>query len=802
MDMSPFKAAARGAWSACAFALLWWSAALPCLSAPAVAARSTNAPSGAGTNAAPIPLAEVAGEIEASSASLQPIASSISSDPAMAAIEEDLPVISGEITVRLEENSRIIRRNPSLENLRRLEREWHNLREELSKWSRTLAKRVSELEFESERLAGLRQTWEQTESFKAKLPHEVLQRIQSLLVDIKATQNAVGSQRAEVLVLQSRVTEQHTRASQAVNSIERARAEMLQQVFLRDSPPIWSASLWSHWTGELVQETQQSISRQVAALLAFGERSVSRFVVHGAIFLALLGALVWLKNSLEAKGEAPRFQYAALLIEAPVSAALVGSLLISGWMYPQAPRLLWPILGALGLIPATVLLRRLLDPHLIPVLGALIGFYLVDQLRTVAASQALLSRWLFLAEALGGAFFSGWLVRSKRLSRVPEGNRNGLWKTIAFGARVALVTFGFVAVMNSLGYQSLSNLVCNALLASAYLALMFYALARVADSVVLAVLSVPPVGRLAVVDRNRSLLYARACRFVRWVVLILWVISLLDAVALRGLAFRSLKEIWAAKVALGSSFHLTVGDVILFVLTVWAAFLVSAVLRFVLQEEVYPRVQLAPGLYYSISQMLHYAVLLTGFFIGIALLGVNLTKLTILVGAFGVGIGFGLQNIVNNFFSGIILLFERPVKVGDLIQVENTEGVVKTIGIRASIVRTSAGSEIVVPNGNLISNPLTNWTFSQRQRLISIPIAVPADSPVQHVIDVLKQTAAEHPHIVKSPPAEVLMTGFGGGSLNLEVRAWTERFEDWSRIRSDLALAINGALAVEKIAVR
>src|ERR1035441_10491522 len=112
------------------------------------------------------------------------------------------------------------------------------------------------------------------------------------------------------------------------------------------------------------------------------------------------------------------------------------------------------------------------------------------------------------------------------------------------------------------------------------------------------------------------------------------------------------------------------------------------------------------------------------FLIGLAVLKFDLTKLTILVGAFGVGLGFGLQNIITNFVSGLILPFERPIKVGDVIQLGGNEGVVKHIGIRASIVEAPNGSEYIVPNGSLISETVTNWTHSDRLRRLELPITV------------------------------------------------------------------------------
>jgi small-conductance mechanosensitive channel len=200
--------------------------------------------------------------------------------------------------------------------------------------------------------------------------------------------------------------------------------------------------------------------------------------------------------------------------------------------------------------------------------------------------------------------------------------------------------------------------------------------------------------------------------------------------------------------------------------------------------------------------MVNYAILVLGFFMGIALLGFDLTRLTILVGAFGVGLGFGLQNIINNFVSGLILLFERPIKVGDVIQLAGNEGVVRRIGIRASILRVPNGSEVIVPNGSLISDTVTNWTFSDRLRRIDLPVSVAAPAEAHRVIELLQGAAVTQPRVMKNPPPLALLGSFAGDAMNFELRVWTDQSEDWSRIRSDLALAVRATLTEHSIAVK
>jgi len=250
------------------------------------------------------------------------------------------------------------------------------------------------------------------------------------------------------------------------------------------------------------------------------------------------------------------------------------------------------------------------------------------------------------------------------------------------------------------------------------------------------------------------------------------------------------------------AFKVSPGDVVLFGLTIWASFLVSRVLRFFLEEEVYSRVKLAPGLHYSISKIVNYAILLIGFFLAVAAVGFDLTRLTILVGAFGVGLGFGLQNIINNFVSGLILLFECPIKVGDVIQLGGNEGVVKHIGIRASIVEAPNGSEFIVPNAGLISETVTNWTFSDRLRRIDMPITVGGPADAAPVMDLLRGVALRLPRVLKDPPPEILLGNVAGDSLSFELRIWIDQSEDWSQVRSQLALAIRAALAEHNLVAK
>jgi small-conductance mechanosensitive channel len=334
-----------------------------------------------------------------------------------------------------------------------------------------------------------------------------------------------------------------------------------------------------------------------------------------------------------------------------------------------------------------------------------------------------------------------------------------------------------------------------------YLGLVLYALVEILDALVIMALRVRPLALLGMVQRHRDILRRRTRRVLNALAIVLWTLFTLDRLAVRENILTSAKDILTAQLNVGS-ISISLADVLAFCLAVWASFLVSRFVRFVLDEEVFPHARLKRGLPYAISQTIHYAILVAGFFVAMAALGLDMTKFTILAGAFTVGVGFGLQNIFNNFVSGLILLYERPVQVGDLIQMDDASGVVERIGIRASIVRTPNGSEIIVPNGKLISERLVNWTFSERQRGFDVAVSVVLGTEPQRVISVLERSAADHAKVLKQPPPQALLTRLGPDWMGFELHAFTDDIGDWMQVRSDIAVAVTQALAQEKISLR
>jgi small-conductance mechanosensitive channel len=436
----------------------------------------------------------------------------------------------------------------------------------------------------------------------------------------------------------------------------------------------------------------------------------------------------------------------------------------------------------------------MVDPALAPGLNAFGAFFVVDRLRDVFSTSPLVEQVLFLLEMLAGMALMAWVLRPRRLEGVelsPE--QSAALKPLGKIARLLLVCFTFSFASGALGYMQLARMVGGGALTCTYAALAFYASLRAADGLLAIGLRRRPLRLLRFVNTHREALRRRIHRLLRvsavlgWLVLTLTYFGLLDAALDAG------RAVLGASLSFGS-LTISLGHLAAFGVTVAAAFLLSRVLRFLLEEDVYPRVALGRGVPYAISSLLHYVILFGGFVLAVFAMGVDLTRVTILAGAFGVGIGFGLQNVVNNFVSGLIMLFERPMKVGDTVQVADVIGSVQRIGIRSSTLRTYEGAEVVVPNATLISDRLTNWTLSNTRRRVDLKLGVAYGTDPHKMIELLLSVARGHRDVLAYPPPAALFLGFGENSLDFELRCWTESFDDWVEIRSQLALEVHRQL--------
>ena len=561
-----------------------------------------------------------------------------------------------------------------------------------------------------------------------------------------------------------------------------------------NTSPLWNLKL-SESLGNLEQGVSVSLHGQISDLVAYGRLRASRWafgaVLFGLILLGLRVARRHMRPELEGQAD---LALVARILESPVAVAILLTVALGRYGSPEAPALYRGILGAVALVPAVLTLRHLLEPYLKPVLTVLVAFYLADQVRLVVEPIPTLARLVFLAEALAGVLFASWYLHPGRFRTVPEAEREVLVSRVTVVDRAALGLFLASAMANLLGFVDLATLLGGGTLRSGYAALVLLATLRILQGLVLFALHARPLVLSRAVQQHRELLASRSNRGLQYLALAAWLVVALQAFGLRQPLVEALDGIVNASLPLGT-FHLSLGDLLVFGLSVWGASLLSRFLRFLLDEDVCPRLSLHRGTATTLSTALHYAVLVLGFLFALAAVGLDLTKVTVVLGALSVGIGFGLQNIVNNFVSGLILLFDPSLSVGDPIQFGSHQGELVRIGLRASAVRLLDGRELIVPNSALITQQIINGAPAGRPpRKIEITFALVGPVEGGAVLDLLRDLACSHPDVLSTPAPEPLFLGFQDGAPSFQLQAWTSKYSRVAGLRSELALALGEAL--------
>jgi small-conductance mechanosensitive channel len=244
-------------------------------------------------------------------------------------------------------------------------------------------------------------------------------------------------------------------------------------------------------------------------------------------------------------------------------------------------------------------------------------------------------------------------------------------------------------------------------------------------------------------------------------------------------------------------FGFRVGDISISLDTIVSAVVLLligfAATRFVqrwLERRFLPRTGLDPGLQNSVSVLFGYAGVIIALIFALSELGIDLQKIALIAGALSVGIGFGLQSVVSNFVCGIILLAERPIRVGDWVLVKNEEGYVRRISVRATEIETFDRASVIVPNQDFITGVVKNMTHGNPMGRIIIKLGVAYDSDMDRVRDMLIEIAQAHPQVMRSPPPAVLFMGFGVIALDVELRCFVTNVQNSVITRSDLNFAI------------
>jgi len=666
---------------------------------------------------------------------------------------------------------------------------WLELDSRLADWESSLESDAKALDDAHRELLAIEETWRATQSAERTfpLPPVLLDKIDTLLTRTAKLQETLGARVTSHLLVQDAVSSSRAHVREALVRLNALSGEVGERMFAVERDPLWLALSTERPTFPLATQALESWRVAAGELARTLRRDQARLVFLLVLFgvVAAGGAYLASRVRRDPAADAAAKEAAALL-DRPVAASSILALFSTLWIYPPTAYALHAAALTLLLIPYFRFVPKLKHPSLRGLAYNFGALFFLDRFHDFAIPHSLLQRVLLLA--IGVVAILLWL----RAMRIHAADRLGWSMPLRVAVRIAIGFLAIAIVANVVGNVSLAEQLTVVAVKGAFAGAVLYIVARILESLYVLLLRYAASQGVRMVVRNGPMLERRGRRTIgvlalgTWIVFMLWIMRVIEQSG--QLIVALMRKQWAL-----GQVHVGLGSIIAFILALTAGILIARLLRFLLDEAVFPRMTLPRGVPAAISTTVGYVIVTVAFVTAILAAGLEMKQFAFLAGALGVGIGFGLQNVVNNFVSGLILLYERPIQVGDVLEVGTLRGRVRRIGIRSSTLATFEGAEVIVPNASLIAAEVVNWTLSDRVRRVQITVGVGYGSDPRKVVEILNRVAREHPEVLAAPEPVALFVGFGDSSLSFELQFWIADYDTWVKVASDVRTGIAAA---------
>jgi potassium efflux system protein len=738
-----------------------------------------------------IPLPQVADRAEDLDRLLQEVASQLTSTASQLPSESAAKAQDEEIRDRLLQVNQLLDGKPNMLELRDEDVYWLTLSQQYAAQRKNLKGRAADLEDQTRQLNEQEVQWQTTldQNHDTTGIKAVVDRIRQKLDAIRFIKKQVKDQLSLVLNLQNTVSQRDKQIADVQTRLGEAQERLRGSLFERDNHPLWEPRELRKTDQSMSMLFRRPLDREFTSTGGYLRAKKGRIFAVLCLFVLGLMAAFWLKRYVR-DGTRPGVSPEAVEIFArPFTIALLLAMLGIIGQVATVPSEVAFVVYLLCLILTLRLLPPLLEPGLRPFLYTLAAFNLLEGVRILTPFHPVLKREISVIAVLAAIVIFVWLARPSQLSKLQISGRSRIALRVAFRVGVFLLAASLAA--NILGYVSLSLVLRRGTLIGAFIAAAFYSTARILTLILIIALR-SDQGR-AFTGGHRETIERWGERILALGALLMWLRSELYMFTIYDDVMGAVTKSLQFPIGLGK-FQFSIGGALSVILILVLGFTLAKFLTFALEKTVLLRLPLKPGLPYAISKFTYYILLVLIIFAAMTSAEVPFDKFTVVTGAVGVGLGFGLQNIVNNFVSGLILLFERPIRVGDTIDIGGMAGTVRRIGARSSTVETFQAAEVIVPNSNLISNQVINWTLSSSWRRVEVPVGVAYGTDPEQVLKLLVEVAKSNSGVMLNPEPMAFFLGFGESALNFELRFWSARQETWFQLKSDVAIAIAKAL--------
>ncbi len=682
----------------------------------------------------------------------------------------------------------------SLWGLKDINQQWLNIKESLLEFNLSIDEPLKEIAGHKEILEEFIKKWTATKQFAdtADVSSEIKESIGHGLEATKKANQKLKEKQEAYLLIENNVSKELLLINGILNQISDTRIERSKDVFIPDSPPLFQVVRHSE-NIDFFSLLFQSVKESVKEVKDFLAKKPIDIIAHIFFFLLLWFILFLVKRDLFKSGfdKDEAYTVTARILSAPFTNALLINIVFSGLFYENFPLILRVFLVLVALVPVIILLPRVIDQKNKGFIYFVAALVVLDKFQSQLTFDVLSQRIAVLALSLFGII--GLILFSLPKSEFYKNVVSHKRKWILHFLKLFILVLVIATYGNINGNFQLSLLLTSGVVHAFTVGVVVFIAINIIRAMLLYVIRSGLSGKLNLLIKFNKQIEYWSFLLVSMVGFFFWFKSSLRGFALLSPVVNILNNINNASWQFGE-IVLSVSNIVDFIVILFVFIVIANILHVVLREEVLTRFDLRKGIPLALAILSRYIVLFIGFVLAMSAAGISLSKLSLLVGALGVGIGFGLQSIVSNFVSGLVIIFERPIHIGDTISAGNLEGEVKEIGLRSSIVRSWEGAEVIVPNNDLISKQVTNWTLSDKRRRVERIVLIESGPSPRKVKTVIDNVLKDHKGLLKEPAPMSYFLGFENNALKFRVLIWIS--EGLLNTPSEVLLNLHDALTV------
>jgi potassium-dependent mechanosensitive channel len=685
--------------------------------------------------------------------------------------------------------------------------EWDNYRTRLKGYQNLLKDRTEKVSDITDELLKEIKRWEQTKknitsNSESSDIYDGLDQVILTLEDImKLAQTRLDS----IYIIQNGLTELVLTVDETISEIEHVELQMQKDYFVFDSKPIWKSE--NIRTGTIDSTKTESVGavQLIVSGLKENKKQLQEFLslniktsIFQVIFILLLFVLMisvnkkWKKNIDDLIN--PVEIQAKIVLSHPFSSTVVAGVLISAFFYDALIPVFIELHILLILIATIFLLPKLTTKRFSLFLFLMFIVYVIQIFEAYLGPKSDMVRWLMIIDAIILIFA---LVEGRKLMKTSPEHFVSIHQIFKALAPFYILILVIAILANIIGMVSLSGLLISGIVTSTILGMVVYLTVKVITSLVVLFFKLRKSYSMQALTTMANATHQRIQPILNWIGFLVWLMFTLNGFDIFDFFVTWVNDLMAINWQIGEM-TISLGGILafagIFIVSLILAKLVANIFLDNWMINVLPR-----GVAPAISLLMRIVLITIGLYMALSAAGIDLSSLGFMLGALGVGIGFGLQNVVLNFVAGLILAFERPINLGDTIQVDQEFGVVTNIGVRSSSIKSYSGYEAIIPNGDLISKKVINYTLTNRDRRSKIYMKTAPSADPEKVIELFNEMATENPSTLKDPAPKTYFYGYDeDGNLSFALLYWTT-FSDTLKTDSAIALKIFAKLKKEGI---